>query len=313
MGKIGRLDAAHLALMLGALTLSYVLPFELLLLSYAVLGPAHYLTEISWLHDRSYFLPHRNLALILVGIAIVALFTSHPGTYGALVWLALIGSVLASAPASRLQRFVAAVLALCATALLIASPEAFAITGTLLPTIIHVSLFTFIFMLSGAMKSRSPVQFALVAMYLVSFAAILIAPPSEKTTIPMLASLSTYYFGGVAPALGSVIGVPHLQFDARIAGLLSFVYTYHYLNWFVKAEVIRWNRIPKQRAIAIAVLSAAATGCYLYDYTLGFTVLLSLSLMHVLLEFPLNAISIRQLGESFVGSKPVRSGRRKAA
>jgi hypothetical protein len=52
-------DVVHLALMLGALAAAYPLPFELLLLSYAILGPAHYFTEISWLHDRGYFLPHR--------------------------------------------------------------------------------------------------------------------------------------------------------------------------------------------------------------------------------------------------------------
>jgi len=39
-------DAAHLALMLAALAASYLVPFELLLLSYVVLGPAHYATEI---------------------------------------------------------------------------------------------------------------------------------------------------------------------------------------------------------------------------------------------------------------------------
>src|SRR5437879_1378671 len=46
--------------MLLALGLTYLLPFELLLLSYVVLGPAHYATEISWLHDRKYFLPQRG-------------------------------------------------------------------------------------------------------------------------------------------------------------------------------------------------------------------------------------------------------------
>jgi hypothetical protein len=33
--------------MLTALGLTYLVPFELLLLSYVVLGPAHYATEIS--------------------------------------------------------------------------------------------------------------------------------------------------------------------------------------------------------------------------------------------------------------------------
>ena len=40
-------DAAHLGLMLAALALTYLVPFELLLLAYVVLGPAHYATEIS--------------------------------------------------------------------------------------------------------------------------------------------------------------------------------------------------------------------------------------------------------------------------
>src|SRR5437764_2789813 len=60
------LDCTHLALMLAALLLSFALPFELVVFSYAVLGPAHYLTEISWLHERSYFLPNRSLAIALL-------------------------------------------------------------------------------------------------------------------------------------------------------------------------------------------------------------------------------------------------------
>jgi hypothetical protein len=44
-----RTDAVHLGLMLLALGMTYLVPFELLLLSYVILGPAHYTTEISWL------------------------------------------------------------------------------------------------------------------------------------------------------------------------------------------------------------------------------------------------------------------------
>ena len=65
------LDAAHLALTLLALTLAYVVPFELLLFAYVVLGPAHYATEISWLHDRKYFVPHHAVALALAAVAIL--------------------------------------------------------------------------------------------------------------------------------------------------------------------------------------------------------------------------------------------------
>ncbi|HWG06413.1 MAG TPA: hypothetical protein VG271_15490 [Beijerinckiaceae bacterium] len=123
-------------------------------------------------------------------------------------------------------------------------------------------------------------------------------PPSQATVVPQLAKLGKDYFGDIAPALGSLFGVPNLKFDARITGLLSFVYTYHYLNWFIKADVIRWNDMPKVRLAAIAAFSVAATALYFYNYVYGFMVLLLLSLIHVLLEFPLNAISLHQLGSS---------------
>ena len=84
-------------------------------------------------------------------------------------------------------------------------------------------------------------------------------------------------------------------------GLLSFVYTYHYLNWFIKADVIRWNRMSRARLAAIVVLCCAATGLYIVNFALGFTVLLLLSLMHVLLEFPLNSRSIRELAQLAAG------------
>ena len=42
-------------LMIVSCVAAYLYPVELFLLSYAVLGPLHYFTEISWLHQRSYF------------------------------------------------------------------------------------------------------------------------------------------------------------------------------------------------------------------------------------------------------------------
>jgi len=92
-------------------------------------------------------------------------------------------------------------------------------------------------------------------------------------------------------------GAPGLRLDPRLTGLLSFVYTYHYLNWFIKAEIINWADIPRRRWLLVGCVSAASTGLYFYDYALGFSVLLALSLLHVVLEFPLNALAARQLGE----------------
>ena len=47
----------NIGLMAISLIAAFILPFEVFLFSYAILGPAHYLTEISWLHDRKYFSP----------------------------------------------------------------------------------------------------------------------------------------------------------------------------------------------------------------------------------------------------------------
>ena len=90
--------------------------------------------------------------------------------------------------------------------------------------------------------------------------------------------------------------MPGLVLDVRLTSLLAFVYTYHYLNWFIKADVIRWTAVPKARLAAMAGASAVSTALYFYDYAFGFTFLLALSLIHILLEFPLDSLALRQLG-----------------
>ena len=78
--------------------------------------------------------------------------------------------------------------------------------------------------------------------------------------------------------------------------MLAFVYTYHYLNWFIKADIIRWTDISRARLALVIAASAGSTALYFYDYAFGFTFLLALSLVHILLEFPLNSLALRQLG-----------------
>ena len=306
-----RTDAIHFALLLAAAGLAYLLPFELVLLSYVLLGPAHYLTEISWLHDRNYFLPRRGVALALIVVALAASFVENATWFGVIVWTAFVTCALLAGARTALQSVVLVMLAMAATFFLASRGPGFAIIGVLLPTLVHVSLFTLVFMVLGATRSRSPAQFGLVAVYLAVLTAILTIPPSSATTIPAFAKLAHESFGNVPQALGSALGMPDLKLDARLTGLLSFVYTYHYLNWFIKAEVIRWADMPKARLAVVAAFSIAATAFYFYDYVLGFALLLSLSLTHVLLEFPLNSVSLRQLG-ALVGESLVQRTRHRA-
>jgi hypothetical protein len=115
----------------------------------------------------------------------------------------------------------------------------------------------------------------------------------------------------VGPALGRLLGIPGLKLDTRLTSLLAFIYTYHYLNWFIKADVIRWADVPRARLALVIGASAASTALYFYDFAFGFTVLLALSLVHIVLEFPLNSLAIRQLGQA-VGQGVRRSAQQRA-
>lgn len=294
-------DAVHIGLMLSALAVSYLVPFELLLLSYVVLGPAHYATEISWLHDRKYFLPHVGVAIALAIAAIAAALIDNASWFGFVMWAAFVICAMLAATTTALQSMLLFMIAIVLTAIMLSNGLSIAVLGILLPTLVHVSLFTLVFMALGAYRSGAPVQWLLVALYVASIVAILVAPPSAMTLIPSFAKAANDYFANVGPALGRLLGVRDVQLDTRLTSLLAFVYTYHYLNWFIKAEVIRWNNVTRNRLALVATASVASTALYFYDYSFGFTVLLAFSLAHIVLEFPLDALALRQLGAA-IGS-----------
>jgi uncharacterized membrane protein len=292
------IDLAHLMLMLAALGLAYVVPFELLLLAYVVLGPAHYATEISWLHDRSFFLPRRSIAAGLAALAVIAAFIENASWFGVVMWSAF---VLCTAMQSAIL-FMAAI---ALTLVMLVNGMAIAVLGVLLPTLVHVSLFTLVFMTLGAYRSGEKTQWLLVAVYLAAIGLILTAPPTAESLVPSFTKAGQDYFSNVAPALGRLLGIPDLRLDTRLTSLLAFVYTYHYLNWFIKAEVIRWTAMSGKRLALVAAASGVSTALYFYDYALGFTVLLAFSLAHIVLEFPLNTLALRQLGTA-IGASAMR-------
>jgi hypothetical protein len=289
-------DAIHLGLMLFALAVAYLVPFELLLLAYVVLGPAHYCTEISWLHDRSYFLPHRGIAAALALVAIAAALIDNASWFGFAMWAALVVCAMLAATTSAAEGMLIFMVAMALSAIMVSSGSSLAVIGILIPTLIHVSLFTLVFMTLGAWRSRSRAQMLLVGVYLVAIAVILLVPPTAEIRIASFAKAATDYFGNVGPALSRLFGIPGLKLDTRLTSLLAFVYTYHYLNWFIKADVIRWADISRGRLMLVIAASAGSTALYFYDYAFGFTFLLALSLVHILLEFPLDSLALRQLG-----------------
>jgi hypothetical protein len=278
-------------------------------LSYVVLGPAHYATEISWLHDRKYFLPQQGVAIGLAVIAIAAALIDNAAWFGFVLWCAFVVCAMVAATTSALQSMVLFMVAVLLTVVMLSNGLSIAVLGILLPTLIHVSLFTLVFMALGAWRSGARMQWLMVGLYVAAIAAILVVPPTATTLIPSFATAGRDYFANVAPALGRLLGIPDLRFDTRLTGLLAFVYTYHYLNWFIKAEVIRWTAMTRNRLLLVVAASAASTALYFYDYAFGFTVLLAFSLAHIVLEFPLNALALRQLGMA-MGASAVSIGQR---
>ena len=57
--------------MISSLVIAFSLPFWLFLFSYAVLGPLHYLTEISWLRKKNFFTTGKYDFLPLVLVALI--------------------------------------------------------------------------------------------------------------------------------------------------------------------------------------------------------------------------------------------------
>src|SRR5712671_2224468 len=71
-----RINFLNIGLMLVSCVVALYIPFELFLFAYAVLGPAHYLTEISWLHKRGYFTRGEHDYWLLGGLAAALFLTA---------------------------------------------------------------------------------------------------------------------------------------------------------------------------------------------------------------------------------------------
>ncbi|HRH33873.1 MAG TPA: hypothetical protein PKY12_02395, partial [Catalimonadaceae bacterium] len=88
-------------------------------------------------------------------------------------------------------------------------------------------------------------------------------------------------------------------FGLKIQIFISFAYTYHYLNWFSKTSIIGWNRNNSLLGNALIVVAwIGSVSLYFLENKLGLALLFTLSLLHVLMEFPLNARSIQVVSQS---------------
>jgi hypothetical protein len=299
-------------LMVMSLLLALWLPFRLFLFVYAVLGPLHYFTEISWLHDRDYFTkptgPRRAwLAIVMVGLAVLAwglvdngadrLFA--PRWQVSVVYITFLSAVTAAVVRS-LWLTIGITAAALAIVPAIGDNAAYLMGPALLLTIVHVLVFTALFVLAGALKTKSRSGFVSLAVMAGCVAALLLLPAAAQADASETVRQTYRSFQEVNAYLMRLLGFgrPH-DVDAIYASaagvivmrLLAFSYTYHYLNWFSKTRVIKWHEISRPRAGAIALLWIASVGLYLWNYGIGLRVLYVVSVMHVLLEFPLDQIT----------------------
>ncbi|HEY2324279.1 MAG TPA: hypothetical protein VGJ82_15575 [Thermoanaerobaculia bacterium] len=299
LGEPGRINLLNIALMLFSCAVAFALPFQLFLFAYAVLGPLHYLTEISWLHDRGYFASKGRgrrwwlaLVAITVGVLLLGYATDAPPKYE-------IGCVYLVFFTALMLHFVRHAASAVALALVTAGGIALASTfgsyfviAYLLVTIIHVFVFTAVFVLHGALRTRSwSAMASLGVMIACAVSFFLVAPVAGtppawlRTVYGFFAPLNTELLRIFGYATRDVFGS---RGGAAVMRFIAFAYTYHYLNWFSKTSIIKWHEVSRSRAIAIVALWIAALATFAYDYSFGVSMLYALSLLHVMLEFPLN-------------------------
>ena len=328
----------NVALMLLSFGLAILLPFEVFLFSYAVLGPLHYLTEINWLHERDYFVPRRRDFWLLAGLGgVVFLLTlSHwlprwgvplSETGHQFITTRTNNLVIASLVVSFVVVFVTnpRVRLLCiavSLGLAVASgyaPPSLVGMAIFIPTLVHVWLFTGLFLLLGALRQRSISGYIAVATFVVCSVGLFFFrrdylgyPIDDYVQRIYAESELSLINANVFNLLGQPGGsfAMNMPIGLSIQSFIAFAYTYHYLNWFSKTGVIGWHRVPKGRLLASVALWLIAVGLYAYDYLLGLTGLLFLSLLHVFLEFPLNHRMLSELAGLVRGQgRPLNAAR----
>ena len=179
-----RINYINTALIIFSCAVAFVIPFELFLFSYAVLGPLHYLTEISWLHQKNYFTKGKYDFIFLIGLCLALLLfpallhLSKDSTFAAdVVALAVFLSLIFVLVKDRLYRIALMALALLVVGLVNKSPAYLIWIGLFFPTIIHVFIFTLAFMLFGALKEKSFSGYLSIAVLMICAASFFLFKP----------------------------------------------------------------------------------------------------------------------------------------
>jgi hypothetical protein len=324
-----------------SLAAAFWMPFGVFLFSYAILGPLHYMTEINWLEEHRYFSKSTATPWLLGGFVLLIClasffaegtqnstlggfyrFIEQSSAKGFFVWissvvvhLAFLSFVVAVSLAAFREwkyRLLVFLLGVAIVAVFRSNTTYTILVGSMLPTFIHVCLFTGLFMLYGAMKSNSRPGFMAVFVFVLAHIVIIFMPiDAPRYFLAGASAVSENFvqsgFNHVLYQLGLMLGcvtkgsnfLVNSELGVRLGVFLAFSYTYHYLNWFSKTSVIGWHRVSKKKLIGAVVIWLASIALYSINYRVGLLALLFLSLLHVVLEFPLNYVSIAGIVSGF--------------
>lgn len=322
-------DILNIILIIISLALAFQIPFGLLLFSYAFLGPLHYLTEINWLKEKKYFVKDTNWIWLFISLALVLtipvlltldIFSSFikvpeinrgksflDNSYDEIFMISILFAVGLIYFKDKVHLLLFLILSSVISILFLNYFIEYSIyIAVFIPTLIHVFIFTLLFMIYGTIKSKTtPGIIAIILLILVPII-IMFSKINPVEYQDLNEATITSYLGSSFGTLNYTIANwfdpindPSKFMLLSILGIkiqifVAFAYTYHYLNWFSKTSIIRWDKsLSKQKIITILVIWLVSVSIYLYNFKVGFIVLTFLSLIHVFLEFPLNMTSIK--------------------
>jgi len=292
----------NLWVLLVSAAAAWLAPLQTFLIAYAVIGPFHYLTEIAWLRKKDFYFSdgvissrvYVFISFVLCGVACLDFYFRRGwGTYAIVALIVLsLGALVKNVPV-----LLGAFALLVATRFLVHGYGLF--FAAFVPTVVHVYVFTLIFLVAGAMRTQGQRALAWLNPALLLLIPVLLIRPGSSAGPAMpghywMASEVT--FAGLHEYIAGWIGLA-MHFDPNhalepnaVAALrfLAFIYLHHYLNWFAKTEVLAWHKVSRSSWIVIGAIYTAAIGSYAYSFALGFYAAYFLSLLHVLLELPLD-------------------------
>jgi hypothetical protein len=333
--SVRQIDIVNIGLMVLSFALALIFPVELFLFSFAVLGPLHYLTEIPWLKRKGFFTTNKYDYLYLIGfcatIGGIHYYTTaaEPTNMrtliqlmGVIAFTGFMGALAMTSLKKTWQKFLFMGLAALGSLLFYTSDTFTSFFANLLPTIVHVFIFTGAFVLYGALRHRSVTGIlSLVVYMLCTILIFILQPPGVHNQLNKYVVDNYYFFADLNFSLMNIFGykgpgpdtadIDQLLFYSStgiiVMRFIAFTYTYHFLNWFSKTSIIKWHETTRPALALVFGLWIVSLVLYAVDFSLALNVLYGLSLLHVFLEYPLNHRSFIGIGEEmkklFTGAK----------